>query len=39
MPRFTLTAAVLDTPPHEDVRIHADPAGHPFCLFVRTSPW
>jgi catechol 2,3-dioxygenase-like lactoylglutathione lyase family enzyme len=24
------------TEPHEEVRIHADPAGHPFCLFVRT---
>ncbi|MGY1593819.1 VOC family protein [Geodermatophilus sp. SYSU D00708] len=23
------------TEPHEDVRIYADPAGHPFCLFVR----
>jgi catechol 2,3-dioxygenase-like lactoylglutathione lyase family enzyme len=23
------------TEPHEDVRIFADPAGHPFCLFVR----
>ena len=22
--------------PHEVVRIYADPAGHPFCLFVRT---
>jgi catechol 2,3-dioxygenase-like lactoylglutathione lyase family enzyme len=22
--------------PHELVRIYADPAGHPFCLFVRT---
>ena len=22
--------------PHEIVRIYADPAGHPFCLFVRT---
>jgi catechol 2,3-dioxygenase-like lactoylglutathione lyase family enzyme len=22
--------------PHEVVRIFADPAGHPFCLFVRT---
>ena len=21
--------------PHEEVRIYADPAGHPFCLFVR----
>jgi catechol 2,3-dioxygenase-like lactoylglutathione lyase family enzyme len=24
------------TEPHEDVRIYADPAGHPFCLFIRT---
>ena len=23
------------TEPHEDVRTYADPAGHPFCLFVR----
>ena len=23
------------TEPHEVVRIYADPAGHPFCLFVR----
>ncbi|MGY1692047.1 VOC family protein [Geodermatophilus sp. SYSU D01105] len=23
------------TEPHEDVRIYADPDGHPFCLFVR----
>jgi len=22
--------------PHEVVRIYADPAGHPFCLFTRT---
>ena len=22
------------TEPHEDVRTYADPAGHPFCLFV-----
>jgi len=22
--------------PHEVVRTYADPAGHPFCLFVRT---
>jgi catechol 2,3-dioxygenase-like lactoylglutathione lyase family enzyme len=22
--------------PHEEVRTYADPAGHPFCLFVRT---
>jgi len=24
------------TDPHEDVRTYKDPAGHPFCLFVRT---
>ncbi|WP_104526119.1 VOC family protein [Blastococcus atacamensis] len=24
------------TDPHEDVRTYADPAGHPFCLFVQT---
>jgi catechol 2,3-dioxygenase-like lactoylglutathione lyase family enzyme len=24
------------TEPHEIVRTYADPAGHPFCLFVRT---
>ena len=24
------------TEPHEDVRTFADPAGDPFCLFVRT---
>ena len=24
------------TDPHEDVRIYADPDGHPFCLFVRS---
>ncbi|WP_206340078.1 VOC family protein [Blastococcus litoris] len=24
------------TEPHEQVRTYADPAGHPFCLFVRT---
>ncbi|RBY74903.1 VOC family protein [Geodermatophilus sp. TF02-6] len=24
------------TDPHEEVRVYADPAGHPFCLFVRT---
>ncbi|SFP86325.1 hypothetical protein SAMN05660464_4505 [Geodermatophilus dictyosporus] len=23
------------TEPHEDVRVYADPDGHPFCLFVR----
>ncbi|TFV52867.1 VOC family protein [Blastococcus sp. TF02A-35] len=31
-------ARLLDgyTDPHEDVRIFADPDGHPFCLFTRT---
>ena len=24
------------TDPHEDVRTYADPAGHPFCLFMAT---
>jgi predicted enzyme related to lactoylglutathione lyase len=24
------------TDPHEDVRTYADPAGHPFCLFMTT---
>ena len=24
------------TEPHEEVRTYADPAGHPFCLWVRT---
>ncbi len=26
------------TEPYEDVRTYADPAGHPFCLFVRLTP-
>jgi hypothetical protein len=37
-PQIRFTAAVLGTPdpqPHEDVRVYADPAGHPFCLFPR----
>ncbi|WNV76669.1 VOC family protein [Geodermatophilus sp. DSM 44513] len=25
------------TEPHEEVRVYADPAGHPFCLFVRVG--
>jgi catechol 2,3-dioxygenase-like lactoylglutathione lyase family enzyme len=24
------------TEPHEEVRVYSDPAGHPFCLFVKT---
>jgi catechol 2,3-dioxygenase-like lactoylglutathione lyase family enzyme len=27
-------AAVADYQPQDDVRVHLDPAGHPFCLFV-----
>ena len=23
--------------PHEEVRVYADPAGHPFCLFTRVG--
>jgi hypothetical protein len=32
-PRFTLTAAEFQ--PQGDVRVCLDPAGHPFCLWVR----
>jgi predicted enzyme related to lactoylglutathione lyase len=27
-------AAVADFQPQDDVRVHIDPAGHPFCLFL-----
>ncbi|WP_328851307.1 VOC family protein [Micromonospora globbae] len=27
-------ASVADFQPQDDVRVHLDPAGHPFCLFV-----
>ncbi|MFC0507072.1 VOC family protein [Micromonospora costi] len=27
-------ATVADFQPQDDVRVHLDPAGHPFCLFV-----
>lgn len=27
-----------DFQPQDDVRVLFDPAGHPFCLFVRTGP-
>ncbi|MEV1333757.1 VOC family protein [Micromonospora costi] len=27
-------ATVADYQPQDDVRVHLDPAGHPFCLFV-----
>jgi catechol 2,3-dioxygenase-like lactoylglutathione lyase family enzyme len=29
-------AALAPFQPQEDVRVYLDPAGHPFCLFVRT---
>ena len=30
-----LGASVADHQPQDDVRVLVDPAGHPFCLFVR----
>jgi catechol 2,3-dioxygenase-like lactoylglutathione lyase family enzyme len=27
-------ATVADFQPQDDVRVHLDPAGHPFCLFL-----
>lgn len=27
-------ATVADFQPQDDVRVHLDPAGHPFCLFI-----
>jgi catechol 2,3-dioxygenase-like lactoylglutathione lyase family enzyme len=30
-------ATLADFQPQEDVRVFLDPAGHPFCLWVRTS--
>ncbi len=32
-----LGAALADFQPQDDVRVLYDPAGHPFCLFVRTG--
>jgi catechol 2,3-dioxygenase-like lactoylglutathione lyase family enzyme len=29
-------AVLADFQPQPDVRVHLDPAGHPFCLWVRT---
>jgi len=26
---------LADFQPHDDVRVYLDPAGHPFCLWVR----
>ncbi|MFF7640721.1 VOC family protein [Streptomyces canus] len=35
---LALGATVADLQPQADVRVLCDPAGHPFCLFVRTGP-
>ncbi|MFE0450165.1 VOC family protein [Streptomyces sp. NPDC058914] len=35
---LALGATVADFQPQDDVRVLFDPAGHPFCLFVRTHP-
>jgi len=29
-------ATLAEFQPQDDVRVHLDPAGHPFCLWVRT---
>jgi catechol 2,3-dioxygenase-like lactoylglutathione lyase family enzyme len=29
-------ATVAEYQPQDDVRVHLDPAGHPFCLWIRT---
>jgi len=34
---LALGATVTDFQPQDDVRVLFDPAGHPFCLFVRTG--
>ncbi|MFE3036419.1 VOC family protein [Streptomyces canus] len=35
---LALGATEADFQPQADVRVMCDPAGHPFCLFVRTGP-
>jgi catechol-2,3-dioxygenase len=35
---LALGATVADFQPQDDVRVLFDPAGHPFCLFVRAGP-
>ena len=30
-------ATLADYQPQDDVKVHLDPAGHPFCLWARTS--
>jgi predicted enzyme related to lactoylglutathione lyase len=32
-----LGATLADHQPQDDVRVHLDPAGHPFCLWIRTG--
>jgi hypothetical protein len=32
----SLGATLADHQPQDDVRVHLDPAGHPFCLWVAT---
>ncbi|MEU4746378.1 VOC family protein [Actinosynnema sp. NPDC023658] len=32
----SLGATPADHQPQDHVRVHLDPAGHPFCLFIRT---
>ena len=31
-----LGAALAEFQPQEDVRVYLDPAGHPFCFWIRT---
>lgn len=33
-----LGASVAEFQPQQDVLVHYDPAGHPFCLWVATGP-
>ena len=32
-----LGAPLADSQPQSNVRVHLDPAGHPFCLYVDTG--
>lgn len=34
----TAGATLAEFQPQQHVRVYFDPAGHPFCLWVRTSP-
>lgn len=35
---ISLGAVMADYQPQEHVRVYLDPAGHPFCLFVKKLP-